>query len=82
MLSFDQAAAPLSKLPRSASSSSISSMRNFKPSLRHKHLFIVTGPAGCGKTTVAKYLSNISGFEYLEGDDVSPFAENDFGNFY
>lgn len=74
MLSFDQAAAPLSKLPRSASSSSMSSMRNFKPRLRHKHLFIVTGPAGCGKTTVAKYLSNVSGFEYLEGDDYHPEA--------
>jgi ABC-type Fe3+/spermidine/putrescine transport system ATPase subunit len=48
----------------------MSSVRNFKPTLRHKHLFIVTGPAGCGKTTVAKYLAGVYGFQYLEGDDV------------
>jgi gluconokinase len=38
---------------------------------RHKHLFIVTGPAGCGKTTVAEFLAERSGLPYLEGDDVS-----------
>jgi gluconokinase len=41
------------------------------PRLRHKHLFIITGPAGCGKTTIAKYLANFYGFPYIEGDDVS-----------
>jgi len=42
------------------------------PRLRHKHLFIITGPAGCGKTTVAQHLSEALGFPYVEGDDYHP----------
>jgi len=34
----------------------------------------VTGPAGCGKTTVAQYLSSIYKLQYLEGDDYHPEA--------
>lgn len=34
-------------------------------------IFVVGGPAGCGKTTVASYLSEQLGVPYLEGDDVS-----------
>jgi gluconokinase len=37
----------------------------------HHHILIVTGPAGCGKSTVAKYLSDRYGFDYIEGDEVS-----------
>lgn len=37
-----------------------------------KKLFVVGGPAGCGKTTVASYLSQELGIPYLEGDDVRP----------
>lgn len=36
---------------------------------RH-HILIVTGPAGCGKSTIAKVLSDRYGFEYIEGDEV------------
>lgn len=36
-----------------------------------QHIWIVTGPAGCGKTTVAKNLSKKLQVEYIEGDDVS-----------
>lgn len=35
-----------------------------------EHIFIVTGPAGCGKTTVATYLSENLKCPYVEGDDV------------
>ncbi|KAF2869942.1 P-loop containing nucleoside triphosphate hydrolase protein [Massariosphaeria phaeospora] len=38
----------------------------------HHHILIVTGPAGCGKSTVAKFLSARYGFEYVEGDDFHP----------
>jgi gluconokinase len=38
--------------------------------LNHHHIFIVTGPAGCGKSTVAKFLADRYGFHYIEGDDV------------
>jgi gluconokinase len=37
----------------------------------HHHILIVTGPAGCGKSTIAKYLSERYGFDYIEGDEVS-----------
>lgn len=40
--------------------------------LKHHHILIVTGPAGCGKSTVAKFLADRYGFVYIEGDDVSP----------
>lgn len=36
---------------------------------RH-HILIVTGPAGCGKSTIAKILADRYGFEYIEGDEV------------
>ena len=36
-----------------------------------KHMWIVTGPAGCGKSTVAGYLSKELQLPYIEGDDVS-----------
>ncbi|KAF2018947.1 carbohydrate kinase [Aaosphaeria arxii CBS 175.79] len=38
------------------------------------HILIVTGPAGCGKSTVAKFLSERYGFVYIEGDDFHPPA--------
>lgn len=38
---------------------------------QHRHIWIVTGPAGCGKTTVAEYLSKHFSLPYLEGDSVS-----------
>jgi len=40
----------------------------------HHHILIVTGPAGCGKSTVAKYLSDRYGFVYIEGDEYHPQA--------
>jgi gluconokinase len=36
----------------------------------HKHIWIVTGPAGCGKSTVAKYLAEQMEVPYIEGDEV------------
>lgn len=36
-----------------------------------EHIWLVTGPAGSGKTTVAKYLAKELSLPYVEGDDVS-----------
>lgn len=37
----------------------------------HRHMWIITGPAGCGKSTIAAYLSKELSIPYIEGDDVS-----------
>lgn len=34
----------------------------------HRHLFIVYGPAGCGKSTVGEGLANEFNYPYIEGD--------------
>jgi gluconate kinase len=36
-----------------------------------KHVFVVFGPTGCGKSTIGKYVSSNSSYQFLEGDDVS-----------
>jgi gluconokinase len=38
-------------------------------------LFIVGGPAGCGKTTIAQAIANSLHFPFIEGDDLHP-AQN------
>ena len=38
----------------------------------HKHIWVITGPAGCGKTSVAEFLHETFSIPYLEGDTVRP----------
>lgn len=40
------------------------------PTPHVRTVWIVMGPAGCGKTTVASYISHHLGLPYLEGDQV------------
>lgn len=35
-----------------------------------QHIWVITGPAGCGKTSVAEHLHSTFGMPYLEGDTV------------
>ncbi|CAI4216395.1 unnamed protein product [Parascedosporium putredinis] len=44
-----------------------------KPTKSH-HIFLVTGPAGVGKSSVAAYLSQSLGFPYIEGDEFHPLS--------
>src|ERR1700743_2529414 len=39
-----------------------------------EHIWIIAGPAGCGKTTVAQYLAAELSLPYIEGDDVCYIA--------
>ncbi|KAF2970890.1 hypothetical protein GQX73_g2676 [Xylaria multiplex] len=39
-----------------------------------RHIWLVTGPAGCGKTTVAQHLSESLNLPYIEGDEFHPAA--------
>jgi hypothetical protein len=43
---------------------------------QHRHIWIITGPAGCGKTSVAEYLATTFAMPYLEGDSVSLFPSS------
>jgi hypothetical protein len=71
-------------LPLSPSSSNLSngpSMSNGKtnkynqPETTHHHIWLITGPAGCGKSTVAQFIAKTMNLPYIEGDEVfSPVA--------
>ena len=37
----------------------------------HRHIWIITGPVGCGKSTIAQYLAHELLIPYIKGDDVS-----------
>lgn len=40
----------------------------------HHHLFIVTGPAGCGKSTVGQFIAKTMNLPFIEGDEYHPRA--------
>lgn len=42
------------------------------PPAKDLHIWLVTGPAGCGKSTVAKHLADSLHWPYIEGDEVCP----------
>ena len=44
--------------------------------LSPKTIFVVSGPAASGKTTVGTYLSEELEIPYIEGDDVRSFLLN------
>ena len=37
----------------------------------YRHIWVVTGPAGCGKTTTALHLTKQLSLPYIEGDEVN-----------
>jgi gluconokinase len=56
----------------STATTSNASTANTSPTTAHKHhhIWLVTGPAGCGKTTVASHLASNLDMPYIEGDTV------------
>ncbi|KAL8868700.1 MAG: hypothetical protein Q9174_004816 [Haloplaca sp. 1 TL-2023] len=43
----------------------------------HRHMWIITGPAGCGKSTIAQYLAKELSLPYIEGDDYHSESNKD-----
>lgn len=39
---------------------------------KHHHIWLVTGPAGCGKSTIAQHLAKSLDLPYIEGDEFHP----------
>lgn len=65
--------APSSSTPMApATSANTTAPASSAPVPQHRHIWIITGPAGCGKTSVAEYLASYFTLPYLEGDAVSP----------
>ena len=68
---------PTTSSPMTAATPSLNSAAiNGHKTQGQQHIWLVTGPAGCGKTTVAGYLAQSLGLPYIEGDSVCrTFAE-------
>lgn len=47
-----------------------------------QHIWVVTGPAGCGKSTVGRVIQEELQVPFLEGDDVSIFSRHTTNNIY
>ncbi|CAD6446640.1 3748ef81-6ecc-4f9b-9d2a-d0e1957b793a [Sclerotinia trifoliorum] len=66
-------------LPISASSSTSNPLTGSsrQPKTGHSHIWLITGPAGCGKSTVAQYVANAMNLPYIEGDEYHPQSNID-----
>ncbi|KAH8783925.1 P-loop containing nucleoside triphosphate hydrolase protein [Hyaloscypha finlandica] len=48
-----------------------------QPETTHHHIWLITGPAGCGKSTVAQFIAKTMNLPYIEGDEYHPAANVD-----
>ena len=74
MLSYDKSPNYLHGASKASISSatilSSAKLPNIAAGSHHRHLFIVYGPAGCGKSTVGEHVAKQFKFPYIEGDEV------------
>jgi hypothetical protein len=59
-----------SKLTNGASLTNGHTTKNKQPATTHHHIWLITGPAGCGKSTVAQFIAKTMNLPYIEGDEV------------
>lgn len=45
-----------------------------QPATQHSHIWLITGPAGCGKSTIAQHVAKAMNLPYIEGDEYHPKA--------
>lgn len=48
-----------------------------QPKTEYHHIWLITGPAGCGKSTVAQFIAKAMNLPYIEGDEYHPKANVD-----
>ncbi|KAK8193050.1 P-loop containing nucleoside triphosphate hydrolase protein [Phyllosticta capitalensis] len=73
MLTYDKTPSIYGSAPPSNTMSpAIPTTNGVRPPPHHRHIWIITGPAGCGKSTVAKYLAGQLQLPYIEGDEFHP----------
>lgn len=68
------ATASMPPLMANDASTTTTASRHAATTYKHHHIWLVTGPAGCGKTTVAEHLSKALDMPYIEGDSYHPPA--------
>jgi len=67
---------PLSPTSSTTMSNSVSNTAGQPKTERH-HIWLITGPAGCGKSTVAQFIAKAMNLPYIEGDEYHPQANVD-----